>query len=363
MAEAALSTKQAGVEFHTVTVAAIEPLTDDAVAVSFEIPSQIARAFDHTPGQHLIVRATIDGEDVRRSYSICSVPGATRPTVGIKHLPGGVFSTFVHERLKVGDVVEVTQPTGDFTLTPKSSNQNHYVAIAAGSGITPVLSMIRSVLASEPSSMFTLVYGNKDGGSVMFLDELDALKGRHPSRFVLLHVLSREFHEVELLEGRIDAEKLQRMLRTIIDPTAVAGWYLCGPRGMVDTATEVLTANGVPADTVHDELFYAGEVTEATVAKDDVEGATVRFTLRGRTSTAKVAMDGAPILDHVLAIRPDGPFSCRSGACASCRARVTSGEVRMDKNWSLSKEEVAAGQILTCQAHPVSETVELTYDV
>ncbi|MCZ7532213.1 MAG: FAD-binding oxidoreductase [Acidimicrobiia bacterium] len=363
MTDAASSTKQAGVEFHSVTVAAIEPLTSDAVAVSFEIPSEIAHVFEHIPGQHLILRATIDGEDVRRSYSICSAPGTTRPTVGIKHLPGGVFSTYVHERLKVGDAIEVTQPTGEFTLTPSRSNRNHYVAIGAGSGITPILSMIRSVLAFEPSSMFTLVYGNKDGGSVMFLDELDALKGQHPSRFVLLHVLSREFHEVELFEGRIDAQKLQRMLKTIIDPADVAGWYLCGPRGMVQSATEVLTANGVSVDDIHDELFYAGEVTEATVAQDDAEGATVRFTLRGRTSTVTVAMDGAPILDHVLAIRPDGPFSCRSGACASCRAQVTSGEVRMDKNWSLSKEEVSAGQILTCQSHPVSEVVELTYDV
>ncbi|KAA3637003.1 MAG: phenylacetic acid degradation protein, partial [Armatimonadetes bacterium] len=224
-------------EFHVVTVAAIEPLTDDAVAVSLEIPPALAEGFAHTPGQHLILRATIDGEDVRRSYSICSVPGAVKPTVGIKHLPGGVFSTYVHEQLKVGDPIEVTHPTGDFTLTPDASNRNHYVAIAAGSGITPVLSMIRSVLEFEPSSMFTLVYGNKDGGSVMFVDELDDLKGRYPSRFSLLHVLSRERHEVELLEGRIDAEKLDRMLNTIIDPAAVAGWYLCGPRGMVDTVT------------------------------------------------------------------------------------------------------------------------------
>lgn len=363
MTDTVVSTKQAGVDFHTVTVAAIEPLTNDAVAVSFEIPPEIAQRFDHTPGQHLIFRATIDGEDVRRSYSICSAPGAARPTVGIKHLPGGAFSTYVHEQLKVGDAIEVTYPTGDFTLTPQTSNRNHYVAIAAGSGITPVLSMIRSVLEFEPSSMFTLLYGNKDGGSVMFLDELDALKGRYPSRFMLMHVLSRELHEVELFEGRIDAEKLERILKTIIDPASVAGWYLCGPRGMVESATEVLTAKGVPTDTLYDELFYAGEVTEETVAHDDVEGATVRFTLRGRTSTATVAMDGAPILDHVLAIRPDGPYSCRSGACASCRAKVTSGEVRMDKNWSLSKEEVAAGQILTCQSHPVSEIVELTYDV
>lgn len=357
------NTIQSGVEFHTVTIAAIEPLTKDAVAVALDIPSELASGFKHIPGQHLIFRAMIDGEDVRRSYSICSAPGDARPTVGIKHLAGGAFSTFVHEQLKVGDEIEVTYPTGEFTLTPQPTNRNHYVAVAAGSGITPVLSMIRSVLADEPDSMFTLIYGNRDGGSVMFLDELDALKSGYLSRFMLMHVLSRELHEVELFEGRIDADKLERVLTTILDPTDVAGWYLCGPRGMVESATEVLMAKGVPADALHDELFYAGEVTEAMVAHDDVEGATVRFTLRGRTSTATVALDGAPILDHVLAIRPDGPYSCRSGACASCRAKVTKGEVRMDRNWSLSKEEVAAGHILTCQSHPVTDEVELTYDV
>ncbi|MEZ5175461.1 MAG: FAD-binding oxidoreductase [Acidimicrobiia bacterium] len=352
-----------GAEFHPAVVAAIEPLTSDAVTVSLAIPDDLRTRFDHVPGQHLILRAVIDGEDVRRSYSICSTPGAATPSIGVKRLQGGVFSTYVHERLKVGDTVEVTPPTGDFVLVPNPANRNHYVAIAAGSGITPVLSMIRSVLAQEPMSMFTLVYGNRDGGSVMFLDELDALKGRHPDRFALVHVLSRESHEVELFEGRIDGAKFERLLATIIDAPAVAGWYLCGPRGMIDTVAGVLGHHGVAGNLIHDELFYAGEVTESTVADDDAEGSSVRFTLRGRTSTAIVATDGAPILDHVLAIRPDGPYSCRSGACASCRAKVIRGEVRMDRNWSLSGTEVEAGHILTCQAHPVTDVVELTYDL
>lgn len=353
----------AGVEFHSVKVASIEPLTEDAVSVSFDIPGDISELFDHTPGQHLIVRAVIDGKDVRRSYSICSAKGAESPSVGIKRLPSGVFSSFVHDTLTVGDTIEVTPPTGDFTLVPDARSQNRYVAIAAGSGITPVLSMIRSALEREPESTFTLLYGNKDGRSVMFLDELDALKGAYPGRFVIVHVLSRESHEVELFEGRIDTDKLERLLGTIVDPGTVSAWYLCGPRGLVEAARNVLSSRGVADENVHDELFYAGEVSEETVAVDDVEGATVKFTLRGRTSTATVAPDGAPILDHVLAIRPDGPFSCRSGACASCRAKVTVGEVRMDKNWSLSQKEVEAGQILTCQAHPLSDVVELTYDV
>jgi ring-1,2-phenylacetyl-CoA epoxidase subunit PaaE len=352
-----------GAEFHTVTVRSIEPLTDEAVAVSFDIPQDLRTLFDHTPGQHLIVRANVDGEDVRRSYSICSAKGERFPTVGIKHLRGGTFSTYVHERLEPGDTIEVTPPKGTFSIATQATRRAHHVAIAAGSGITPVLSMIRSVLADEPGSMFTLLYGNKDGRSIMFLDELDALKGRYPDRFVLVHVLSRESNEVELLEGRLDEQKIRRFLETLIDPASVDGWYLCGPRGMVDSAKMVLGDVGIDESLVHDELFYAGPVDASSVAEDDIAGATVRFTLRGRTSTAIVAQDGAPILDHVLAIRPDGPFSCRSGACASCRAQVTVGEVRLDRNWSLSEAEVAAGQILTCQAHPVSDIVELTYDV
>ncbi len=353
----------AGAEFHTVKIASIEPLTDDAVCVSLSIPEELRDRFVHTPGQHLIFRSTVNGEDVRRSYSICTRSGDASPAVGIKRLDGGVFSGFVHDGLRPGDDIEVTPPTGDFTIAPDPSHRNHYVAVAAGSGITPVLSMIRSVLAAEAESTFTLVYGNRTGQSVMFLDDLDELKGRYPDRFMLFHVLSRESNNIPILEGRIDGPKIERMLDTLIDGPSVSGWYLCGPRGMVEDVRAVLAERGIDTARVHDELFYAGEVTASTVAQDDEVGSTVRFTLGGRTSTATVAPDGKPILDHVLAIRPDGPFSCRSGACASCRAKVTVGEVVMERNWSLSAEEVAAGQILTCQAHPVSEVVELTYDV
>ncbi len=352
-----------GAEFHTLTVASVEPLTEESVVVTFDIPEELLNAFAHTPGQHLIVRATIDGHDVRRSYSICSPSGTAAPRVGIKRLEGGAFSTFAHETLKAGDTLEVTPPKGDFTLEPSASNRSHYVAFVAGSGITPVLSMIWSVLEREPLSMFTLIYGNKDGRSVMFLDDLDALKGSYPDRFVLLHILTRESHTIPLLEGRIDEAKVDQLLGTVIDPDTVDSWYLCGPRGMVDAVRSSLEGRGIVTDAIHDELFYAGVADETRVAKDDAVGSTVKFTLDGRTSTAIVAPDGAPILDHVLAIRPEGPFSCRSGACASCRANVTVGEVRMDRNWSLSADEVASGHILTCQSHPVSDVVELTYDI
>ncbi len=351
------------VEFHPLTVASVEPLTDRSVAVTFAIPDALRRAFHHVPGQHVILKTTIGGETVRRSYSICSQAGAPELTVGIRRLDGGTFSTHMTTRLLAGERIEVTLPIGDFTIEPGADAANHYVAIVAGSGITPVLSMIASVLAVEASSRFTLVYGNRDGRSIMFLDELDALKNRYMDRFVLFHILSRESHVVSLFEGRIDEDKLKALFSSVLDAGSATGWYLCGPSGMVDAARSVLVSGGVGDGDIHVELFYAGNDGGPAVANDDTVGSQVRFTLAGRTSTMIVDPKGAPILDHVLALRPEGPFSCRSGACASCRAIVTSGEVTMEQNWSLSQEEIDAGQILTCQAHPVSGHVDLTYDL
>ena len=350
-------------EFHTLTVARVEPIADNSVAVTFDVPEDLAETFFHTAGQHVIVKATIEGEAVRRSYSICSPTGSSELTVGIKHLDGGTFSTYANSILSTGDTIEVTPPTGDFTISVSPSNENHYVAIAAGSGITPVLSMIASVLASETRSRFTLIFGNRDGRSIMFLDELDALKNKYPDRFVMFHVLSRESHVIELFEGRIDEQKLMRLFSTVVDAGTATDWYLCGPSGMVRAAQSVLTAGGVPEGSIHDELFFAGDDASFVPVTDDAVGSEVRFTLNGRTSTVIIDPAGAPILDHALAVRPDAPFSCRSGACASCRAKVTVGKVVMDRNWSLNQEEVDSGQILTCQSHPVSELVELTYDL
>jgi ring-1,2-phenylacetyl-CoA epoxidase subunit PaaE len=350
-------------EFHELAVGAVDEITDESVRVTFEIPADLALAYTHVPGQHVIVRANIDGETVRRSYSICSRPESGVLQVGIKQLPDGVFSSFANTELSKGDVIEVTLPTGDFTITTDVENQKHYIAIVAGSGITPVLSMIEAALAEEPRSRFTLIFGNKDGRSVMFLDDLDRLKNAFPERFVLFNVLSRESNAIPLLEGRLDEDKLIHLLTTVVDAATATEWYLCGPSGVVEAARSVLARGGVPAEKVHDELFYAGGDAPARIAEDDAIGSEVLVTIEGRTSRLIVDPDGAPILDHVLAVRPEAPFSCRSGACASCRAQVTAGDVRMDRNWSLEDVEVGAGQILTCQSHPVSDVVELTYDV
>ncbi|MCL1593740.1 MAG: 2Fe-2S iron-sulfur cluster-binding protein [Actinomycetia bacterium] len=338
-------------------------MTESSVAVTFAVPDELSATFARVPGQHVTLKTSIGTDVVRRSYSICSPLSSGDLTVGIKHLEGGVFSSFANDGLSVGDVVEVTPPAGDFTIQPEPAAENHYIAVVAGSGITPVLAMVASVLPAEPQSHFTLIYGNRDGRSIMFLEELDALKNRFPDRLSLIHILSRESHLIPLFEGRIDQDKLRTLFSSVVDAGTATAWYLCGPAGMVHAARDVLTAGGVGPDAIHDELFYAGGDGPPSVAKVDLVGSTVRFTLAGRTSTVTVDPEGSPILDHALAVRPEAPFSCRGGACASCRAVVTSGEVTMDKNWSLNQEEVDAGQILTCQAHPVSEVVELTYDV
>lgn len=351
------------VAFHSLVVTDVSRLTDDSVVVSFDVPDELSDVFEFVPGQHLTLRTTIDGEDVRRSYSICSPSGTDTMQVGIKQLSGGTFSTWANEQLASGMILESTPPAGEFVLAADAERTASYVAIAAGSGITPVLSIIASTLRDEPNSSFTLIFGNRNGASVMFLDAIDAIKGAYPERFSVFHILSRESHHVPLFSGRVDAEKLKDLFGSVVPPDDVGGWYLCGPRGMVEDAQRVLLASGVDRSRIHDELFYAGGDGPLETAEDDATGSEVRFTLDGRTSTVVVDPDGAPILDHVLSVRPEGPFSCRSGACASCRAKVTVGEVQMDRNWSLNQAEVDSGQILTCQSHPVSEVVELTYDV
>jgi len=352
-----------GVAFHKLSVASVEAITAESVRVTFDVPPDLQDVYLHTAGQHVIFRTTIDGEAVRRSYSICSKPKAGSFSVGIKHLAGGAFSSFANMELREGDVLEVTPPTGTFLIDTDPANENHYIAIVAGSGITPVLSMIEAVLADEQRSRFTLVYGNRDGRSVMFLDDLDRLKNHNTGRFVVFNILSRESNAVPMFEGRLDEEKIVQLLTTIVDAGSATDWYLCGPSGVVEAAESVLERGGVPPERVNHELFYAGGDAPARIAVDDEVGSTIKVTLGGRTSTLVVDPDGVPILDHVLAVRPEAPFSCRSGACASCRAQVTVGEVRMDRNWALEESEVADGQILTCQSHPVSDIVELTYDV
>lgn len=348
------------IEFHPLTVASVVPQTDDSVAVTFDVPDNLQSRFVHQPGQHIVIRRQMDGEDVRRSYSLCSPPGTVR--VGIKRIPDGVFSSWATTELKPGDVLDVMAPIGEFTLDVTIPGR--YVGIAAGSGITPVLSMVRTALEQQPETEFILVYGNRTTQTIMFLEELEDLKNRFPRRFQVVHVLSREPHQVPLFQGRIDGEKLELLARTLIDPATVDGWYLCGPLDMVEGACATLEGLGVTEDKVHYELFFDQRLEPAVEVGDDAEGfATVYVTMDGRTSVVRADPDGPSILDYARSVRAEIPFACKGGMCATCKARVVDGEVTMAKNYALTDEEIAAGLILTCQAHPVSDEVSLSYDV
>ena len=245
--------------FHSLEVLDVEALTDDAVAITLEVPPSLADRFRFLPGQHVTVRADIDGHDVRRSYSISCPPDNGSIRVGVKRVPTGAFSTFATTSLRAGDSLDVMPPVGDFTLDTENLTDRHLVAIVAGSGITPVLSMISTALASDPTCRFTLIYGNRTSMSVMFLEELEALKDRHPERFSLMHILSREPQPIDLFTGRIDAEKLDVILSSLVDPAEVDGWYLCGPLGLINTTRATLASHGVDDHLIHDELFFAGD--------------------------------------------------------------------------------------------------------
>lgn len=352
-----------GAEFHKLTVAAVEKLTDESVAVEFEVPRDLATQFGFVAGQHVIVRRDIDGHDVRRSYSLCIPAGSGRLRIGVKQVPNGLFSTFANKELHAGMQLEVTSPIGDFTAIPQRMGRR-YCAIVAGSGITPVLSIVATLLRDEPDSDVFLIYGNRHGGSVMFLEDLAELKDRYLDRLSLIHVFSRESHDVPLFEGRLTAEKIGGILDALVPVSRIDRWFLCGPLGVVENAQEVLGGLGVTPERIGLELFFDERPPEIpdTIADQD-GGVEVRFTLAGRTSSVRVDPAGPPILDYVLSVRADAPFSCRNGACASCRALVTEGEVDMHHNWCLTEAEVAAGQILSCQAHPRSEALEITYDI
>jgi ring-1,2-phenylacetyl-CoA epoxidase subunit PaaE len=354
--------------FHALPVAAVQPLTDDAVAIAFAIPPELRDDFAFTAGQHLTVRRVEHGEDVRRSYSICSTPqeltarGIVR--IGVKRIPGGAWSSFATSGLAPGDRVEVLPPLGHFTTAFAPKRSRHYAAVAAGSGITPVLSLIATALAVEPGSRFTVLYGNRYARSVMFAEELADLKDRYPTRLHLIHVLSREPQEADLLSGRLDAARLGRLFDTMVDATSVDDWFLCGPYGMVIDARTVLAARGVPESAVHTELFHVDDAP-APIRRPAEPGAPadaqVTIMLDGRTSTFGMSRDER-VLDAALRVRGELPYACKGGVCSTCRAKVIDGEVVMVRNFALEPDEVAAGYVLTCQSQPVTDKVTIDYD-
>jgi ring-1,2-phenylacetyl-CoA epoxidase subunit PaaE len=350
----------------------VERLTDEAVALTFAVPRELWDEYANLPGQHLTLRATIDGEDVRQSYSICQ-PRSGRNGTGLLRVAsavveGGRMSTWLNSSVAPGDEIEVMTPMGSFTCPTQPTATRHHVAIAAGSGITPVLSLIATALEEEPSSRVTLLFGNRRTSTVMFLEELEDLKNRYPGRFHLVHVLSREPQDVDLFHGRLDPERLARILDVLVPVDSVDEWYLCGPFGMVTGAESLLRDRGVDPHHIHHEIFHVDEPGDAArrpravVDASAPPAATVTVTLDGRTTEVPMPSRDESILDATLRVRPDAPFSCTNGVCGTCRARLVSGEVRMDRNYALEPDEIEAGVVLACQSHPVTEAVTLDYD-
>ena len=353
--------------FHRLRVAGIDRLTEDSVAITFEIPGELREAYRFTPGQHVTIRCDLGGRGVRRNYSICSPVSSGRLRIGVKRLTGGAFSGYAMERLRPGDVLDVMTPTGRFTAPLDPANAKHYAAIAAGSGITPIMSLTASTLEAEPRSRVTLLYGNRTTSSVMFGEELADLKDRYLGRFCLLNFLSREPQESGLLSGRIDRAKLTRLFATVLPPDDVDEWFLCGPFEMVRDIRAALADAGVPPGHIHTELFHVGALPPRAPAADQPASAvtghsTVTVNLDGRATSLRLARDGEPILDAVLRARPDAPYACKGGVCGTCRAKLLEGTVNMERTYALEQDEIGRGYVLTCQSHPTSGTVVLDYD-
>jgi ring-1,2-phenylacetyl-CoA epoxidase subunit PaaE len=362
--------KRRRAQFHALTVVHVERLTDDAVAVTFAVPEELREEYRYEPGQHLTLRATINDEEVRQSYSICLARSEAERTgtlrVASARVQGGRMSNWLNDSVAEGDVIDVMTPLGSFTCPTQPGGIRHHLAIAAGSGITPVLSLITTVLEEEPQSRVTLLFGNRRTASVMFLEELEDLKNRYLGRLQLVHVLSREPQGVELFSGRLDPGRVRQILDLLAPVDTVDEFYLCGPYGMVTGAQELLREAGVDGRHVHHEIFHVAEQEspreEVVVDESAPPAAVVTVNLDGRTSRVEMPSKEETILNATLRSRPDAPYSCTGGVCGTCRARLVSGEVRMDRNYALEPEELEAGVVLTCQSHPVTDEVSLDYD-
>jgi len=354
-------------KFHTLSVREVRPETADCVSVAFDVPEEWSETFAFQPGQYLNLRTTIEGEDVRRSYSICSSPNDGELRVAIKKVPGGKFSTFANEQLKAGDTLQVMPPMGNFTLPLDADHQHHYVAFAAGSGITPVLSHLKTILKDEPQSHFTLFYGNRSKDSIIFKEQIEALKNQHLGRLSVHHVLSREGLSGNLFTGRIDADKCTTFCDKLLDVNEVETFLLCGPSGMIQAVQHSLEQQGVPQKRVKFELFTAPDADvkkrkpKVTRSHKTVH-AKVTIQLDGNTFAFDLDSEKENILDAALKNGADLPFACKGGVCSTCRAKVLKGSVEMDVNYALEPEELEAGYVLSCQSHPTSDEVVVSFD-
>jgi len=352
--------------FHSLEVAEIVEETADARSIRFAVPANLADVFRFRAGQHLTLRALIGEEDVRRNYSLCTAPQDGALKVTVKRIAGGAFSTFVAEQLRAGDRLDVMPPHGSFTVEFDAAASRRYVAFAGGSGITPVMSLARTALTEEPNSRFTLFYGNRDASSIIFLDALAELKDRFLGRFELFHLLSDEEGDVDLLNGMLDRDTCAEVIEAFVpEPADVDAYFICGPGPMMDAAEAALLERAVTPERIHIERFTAGRPSAALAAEmaelqQQASGLQISVTIDGRTR--RVAFDGSNILDAARASGLLAPFACKAGVCATCRARVTAGEVTMAARYGLTDEEIAAGYVLTCQSVPKGAGVAVDYD-
>ncbi len=356
------------VHFHKLKIKTIEIETIDCVSVCFEIPTYLEKTFEYVHGQNVTVKQIINGIEVRRSYSICTAPYEKQLKIAIKKVAGGQFSQYANDILKAGDELEILPPTGKFNTKLLYNNCKKYVAFAAGSGVTPILSIIKSTLYAEPNSTFTLVYGNKNRSSIIFFEALEAIKNKYLSRFNFINILSREKTEAPINFGRIDNEKL-KSLSTLINYNSIDDFFICGPEEMIFCVKNFLAEKGIDTKKVHFELFGTVKkslpIGKHPLAKEKPSAAKSNITVKldGRSFDFALGFNERNILDAALAQGADLPFACKGGVCCTCKAKLLEGKVVMDVNWGLEDEEIEQGFILTCQSHPITNKVVVDFDI
>lgn len=357
------------VHFHKLAVKNIIKETGDCVSVEFEVPENLKQEFQYTQGQNINIKTNLNGEEIRRTYSLCTSPQENKLKVAIKKVNGGVFSTYANEQLKKGDILEVMTPLGKFNTPLDSGNKKNYVAFAAGSGITPIISLIKATLATEPDSSFTLVYGNRSRSSIIFFEELEGLKNTYMQRFTLIHILSREKTDAAINFGRITKDKCTHLFEKLVDLQHADEFFLCGPQEMILDVQDFLEANGVEEKKIHFELFTTDKKSKGTRNKEqetneNTPASKIEMKLDGRTFLFDIPLNSdATILDAAMQQGADVPYACKGGVCCTCKAKLVEGKVEMDVHWGLDHEEIEQGFILTCQAHPTTEKVVVDFDV
>lgn len=355
-------------QFNKLKVKEIRKETADCVSIVFDIPKSLEQLYSFKQGQYLTIKKDFNGESIRRNYSICSSPFDQELRIAVKKIPNGVFSNYANDFLQKNDVLEVLPPTGKFFTELSADHENNYFAFAAGSGITPILSIIKTTLQTESRSSFTLVYGNRNRYSILFKEALEALKNKYLQRFRIIYILSREKTDSEIHFGRIDEEKCQKIFNSTIDPQKINAYFLCGPEEMIFSVKSFLTSIGINDSKIHFELFNinnSGPKPNVIVSTSNDEGVNSKITVKqdGRSFDFLLSYHGNSILNAAMATGADLPFACKKGVCCTCKAKLIEGEVEMDRVYGLEPDEIDQGYILTCQAHPRSEIIVVDFDI